>query len=71
MNRIRVGHNSIANGLQAIADTGTSRIIGPNNIVDQIHKLMGATPTLFRSFKVRLRLRVFMYILYSFVILLN
>lgn len=66
MNRIRVGNTLIENGIQAIADTGTSRIIGPNNIVNQIHKLMGATATLFRSFEVRWSFGVFMLIVLSF-----
>ncbi|KAM0735580.1 Lysosomal aspartic protease [Formica fusca] len=42
LDSVLIGNNSVANGSQAIADTGTSLIVGPSDVIDVINENIGA-----------------------------
>jgi hypothetical protein len=42
-NSVTVGSTKLSSASYAIADTGTTMIVGPTALVDKIHTAMGAT----------------------------
>ncbi|KAM0735582.1 Lysosomal aspartic protease [Formica fusca] len=42
MDSVTVGDNNVAGSYQAIADTGTSLIVGPSDVIDNINEYIGA-----------------------------